>query len=79
MRWSPEAPPVRTDDAFGEALGLMKESNCPARPVVDRLGRFVGRIAMEEVGELVLLQTPRPANGGAAQRMARHGRTTVKV
>jgi len=69
----PDVPLVRPDDPFDEAFRVMQESNCPALPVVDRLGRFVGLITMENVGELMLINSLRPPDGRPAWRMARHG------
>ena len=69
----PDVPLVRPDDPFDEAFRIMQESNCPALPVVDRLGRFVGLITMENVGELMLINSLRPPDGRPAWRMARHG------
>ena len=68
-----DVPLVRPDDPFDEAFRVMQECNCPALPVVDRLGRFVGLITMENVGELMLINSLRPTDGRPAWRMARHG------
>jgi stage IV sporulation protein FB len=39
------------------AQGLMQESESPALPVVDSIGRLVGLFTRENVGELILLQS----------------------
>jgi Zn-dependent protease/predicted transcriptional regulator len=42
---------------FDRAQGLMQESESPALPVVDSIGRLVGLFTRENVGELILLQS----------------------
>jgi len=52
-------PRVRRGDAFADAFQRMQECACPALPVVDDAGRFVGLITPENVGELMGVQAPR--------------------
>jgi stage IV sporulation protein FB len=42
---------------FDRAQSLMLESDSPALPVVDSIGRLVGLFTRENVGELILLQS----------------------
>jgi Zn-dependent protease/predicted transcriptional regulator len=42
---------------FDRAQALMQESESPALPVVDSIGRLVGIFTRENVGELILLQS----------------------
>ena len=66
-----DLPAVRADDPFDEAFRLMQESASPALPVVDRLGRLLGLITPENVGEMMLVNSLRPRDGRVAWRSAR--------
>jgi len=59
---------VSAHDSFDEAFREMQECGCPALPVVDRLGRFVGLITPENVGEMMLVRSLRPASRRPAWR-----------
>ena len=48
---------VHPGDNFDGAFRLMQESACPALPVVDGLGRLVGLITPENVGELMMVRS----------------------
>jgi Zn-dependent protease len=63
-----DLPVVSAHHSFEEAFRGMQECGCPALPVVDRFGRFVGLITPENVGELVLVRSLRPASGRPAWR-----------
>lgn len=63
-----DLPVVTLDQAFDDAFREMQECGCPALPVVDRVGRFVGLITPENVGELMMVRSLRPAAGRPAWR-----------
>jgi Zn-dependent protease/CBS domain-containing protein len=63
-----DLPVVSAHDPFDHAFRQMQECSCPALPVVDRLGRFVGLITPENVGELMLVRSLRPVSGRPAWR-----------
>jgi Zn-dependent protease/CBS domain-containing protein len=65
-----DLPVVSSYDPFEEAFRQMQDCGCPALPVVDRAGRFVGLITPENVGELMLVRSLRPAGGRPAWRPA---------
>lgn len=65
-----DLPVVSPYDPFEEAFREMQECACPALPVVDRSGRFVGLITPENVGELMLVRSLWPAAGRPAWRPA---------
>jgi stage IV sporulation protein FB len=48
----------------------MEESGRPALPVVDGMGRLLGLITPENVGELMLVNSLRPRKGRPAWRHA---------
>jgi stage IV sporulation protein FB len=58
-----DLPAVSAHAPFDQAFRQMQECGCPALPVVDRLGRFVGLITPENVGELMLVRSLRPVSG----------------
>lgn len=58
-----DLPVISIDQAFDDAFREMQECGCPALPVVDRLGRFVGLITPENVGEMMMVRSLRPATG----------------
>jgi Zn-dependent protease/CBS domain-containing protein len=55
-----ELPQVQLDDNFDRAFQEMQQCGCPALPVVDRLGRLVGLITPENVGELIMINSVLP-------------------
>jgi Zn-dependent protease/CBS domain-containing protein len=63
-----ELPVVAAHDPFDDAFREMQACGCPALPVVDRQGRFVGLITPENVGEMMLVRSLRPASGRPAWR-----------
>jgi Zn-dependent protease/predicted transcriptional regulator len=63
-----DLPVVSPHDPFEEAFREMQECGCPALPVVDRAGRFVGLITPENVGEMMLVRSLRPPEGRPAWR-----------
>lgn len=63
-----DLPVVYAYEPFEEAFRRMEECGCPALPVVDASGRFVGLITPENVGELMLVQSLRPAGARPAWR-----------
>ena len=63
-------PVVGPHEPFDAAFRLMQESASPALPVVDRLGRLLGLITPENVGEMMLVNSLRPRNGRPAWRSA---------
>ena len=63
-----DVPAVGADEPFDKAFRLMQESASPALQVVDRLGRFVGLITPENVGELMLVQSLQSRAGAPAWR-----------
>lgn len=65
-----DLPVVSAYDPFEEAFRQMQECGCPALPVVDRAGRFVGLITPENVGEMMLVRSLRPPTGRPAWRPA---------
>ncbi len=65
-----DLPVVRRGDAFEEAFRRMQECACPALPVVDDAGRFVGLITPENVGELMLVHSLRTDGRRPAWRAA---------
>jgi Zn-dependent protease/CBS domain-containing protein len=69
MRRNP--PVVQPNDPFEQAFREMQECNCPALPVVDRLGRLVGLITPENIGEMMLVNSVRPRAGVPAWRPER--------
>jgi Zn-dependent protease/predicted transcriptional regulator len=66
-----DLPVVSAYDPFEEAFREMQECGCPALPVVDRAGRFVGLITPENVGEMMLVRSLRPPADRPAWRPAR--------
>src|SRR6266850_1022653 len=64
-------PVVGPHESFEEAFRLMEESGSPALPVVDRMGRLLGLITPENVGELMLVNSLRPRNSRPAWRNGR--------
>jgi len=56
---------------FGEAFRLMQESASPALPVVDRVGRLLGLITPENIGEMMLVNSLRLRDGRPAWHGAR--------
>jgi stage IV sporulation protein FB len=65
-----DLPVVGPNDPFEEAFRLMQESASPALPVVDRVGRLLGLITPENVGEMMMMNSLRPRNGQRAWRTA---------
>lgn len=63
-----DLPVVETYSPFEEAFHRMNECGCPALPVVDRYGRFVGLITPENVGELMMIHAVRPEGGRPSWR-----------
>jgi stage IV sporulation protein FB len=63
-----DVPAVGTDEPFEKAFRLMQENSSPALQVVDRLGRFVGLVTPENVGELMLVQSLQSRAGAPAWR-----------
>lgn len=63
-----DLPEVTIYDPLQEAFLSMQECACPALPVVDREGRFVGLITPENIGELMLVQSIGPRGGRPAWR-----------
>src|SRR2546427_3058410 len=61
-----DLPVVGPHDPFGEAFRLMQESANPALPVVDRVGRLLGLITPENIGEMMLVNSLRPRDGRPA-------------
>src|SRR6266550_1238898 len=61
-----DLPVVGPHDPFGEAFRLMQESASPALPVVDRVGRLLGLITPENIGEMMLVNSLRPRDGRPA-------------
>lgn len=70
-------PIVRRGDAFDAAFRQMQECACPALPVVDEMGRFVGLITPENIGELMMVQSLRPKDGRPVWR--RGGRAAAEA
>ena len=62
---------MKNNPTTDEAFRLMQESASPALPVVDRLGRLLGLITPENVGEMMLVNSLRPRDGRVAWRSAR--------
>lgn len=58
-----DLPLVHPFDPLDEAFRKMQECSCPALPVVDHRGPFVGLITPENIGELMLVQSLRPESG----------------
>lgn len=63
-----DLPVVSAYDPFEEAFREMQQCGCPALPVVDRAGRFAGLITPENVGEMMLVRSLRPAGNRPAWR-----------
>lgn len=63
-----DLPVVYAYAPFEEAFRRMQECACPALPVVDAAGRFVGLITPENIGELMLVHSLRPAGARPAWR-----------
>ncbi|WP_018262641.1 site-2 protease family protein [Methylobacterium sp. WSM2598] len=55
-----DIPSVRDRQPLEDALRLMQESGVPAVGVTDALGRLVGLITPENVGEMMMVLTARP-------------------
>ncbi|MGB9603482.1 MAG: CBS domain-containing protein, partial [Limisphaerales bacterium] len=49
-------------EAFDVAFKRMQECDCPALPVVDYDGKFVGMITTENVGEMLMFHSLRQDN-----------------
>jgi Zn-dependent protease len=65
-----DLPVVTAADSFERVFRVMQDCACPALPVTDRHGRFLGLITTENVGELMLVRSLRPADGRPAWRPA---------
>lgn len=63
-----DLPVVSAYDPFEAAFREMQRCGCPALPVVDRTGRFVGLITPENVGEMMLVRSLRPSGNRPAWR-----------
>jgi len=63
-----ELPVVSEFAPLDEAFQKMQECSCPAIPVVDRMGRFLGLITPENVGELMLVHSLQPSGGKPSWR-----------
>lgn len=82
-RFGPEAPVtdfMRKDlpvvfalDPFEQAFRRMQDCACPALPVVDSKGRFVGLITPENVGEMFLIRSLHPGHKWPEWRRAMAG------
>jgi Zn-dependent protease/predicted transcriptional regulator len=55
-----DVPTIRADAPLEQAMRQMQECSCPGLAVVDRLGRVVGLVSPESVGELLMLQAILP-------------------
>lgn len=55
-----DLPVVSAFDPFEQAFRQMQDCACPALPVVDSNGRFVGLITPENVGEMLLVRSLQP-------------------
>lgn len=55
-----DLPLLSLYDPLEEAYRKMQECSCPALPVVDDTGRFVGLITPENVGEFFMVRSLRP-------------------
>jgi hypothetical protein len=53
-----------------EAFAKMEQCGCPALPVVDTSGKFVGLLTPENVGEMMILKSLRPTEGKPSWRLA---------
>jgi stage IV sporulation protein FB len=59
---------IRQNESLERAFQLMQECECPALPVVDSLGRLVGIISPENVGELMMIRSVLPKGTSPAWR-----------
>ena len=48
---------VRPEAPLEWAFQKMQQSGCPALPVIDRFGRLVGMVTLENVGEMIMLRS----------------------
>jgi CBS domain-containing protein len=70
----PNLPAVRSDEPLDGAFAKMQASGYPALPVVDSLGRLIGLITAENVGEMMMIKSLQPKEGKPSWRMAHaHG------
>ena len=65
-----DVPSVHETMLFERAVALMQESQLPALPVLDNLGRLVGLFTPENVGELMMVKDALAASPRAASRAA---------
>ncbi len=63
-------PAVRPEDNLDEAFIKMQGCGYPALPVTDALGRLVGLITPENVGEMMMIKSLRPKDGKPSWRLA---------
>ena len=63
-----DLPVVQADEPFDKAFQLMQQSAFPALPVVDRLGRLLGLITPENIGELIMVSALLPRRAQPAWR-----------
>jgi len=63
-------PAVRPEDNLDEAFIKMQGCGYPALPVTDDLGRLVGLITPENVGEMMMIKSLRPKDGKPSWRLA---------
>jgi Zn-dependent protease/predicted transcriptional regulator len=63
-------PAVHPGDPLDEAFAKMEQCGCPALPVVDTSGKFVGLLTPENVGEMMILKSLRPTEGKPSWRLA---------
>lgn len=61
-----DIPVVEHRRCLDEALKLMQEGSLPAVGVVDGMGRLVGLITPENVGEMMMIHAARPSSGPGA-------------
>jgi Zn-dependent protease/CBS domain-containing protein len=59
---------IRQNESLEQAFQLMQECECPALPVVNSLGRLVGIISLENVGELMMIRSALPKAASQAAR-----------
>ncbi len=63
-----EIPLVQTRQCLAEAMEALQHTGAPAVGVTDPLGRLVGLVTPETMGELMMVHAARPPGNGAAPR-----------
>ncbi len=71
-----DLPSLHPEDKLDQAFAKMQQSGHPALPVVDELGKFIGLLTRENIGEMMIIKSLRPGNGKPFWRWTKAGEPT---